>query len=139
VVAVVVEDVTDVDEDTVVLTIGVSTIIPVVDVVKTGVTRLEVVDIGDTDSTTFEIEVGLVNLLIACKYPGQVGEDIGFETQGSIEYFNEKDMLVTSGPYGPAQLLLSLPIKPYCTLPIVVISRGVANVSDILKFVQSNL
>jgi hypothetical protein len=58
-----------------------------------------------------------------------VGEYSGLEAHGSTLYFKLKLTLYISGPYVPAQKLLSLPTKPYCTLPKSLDANGVLNVS----------
>jgi hypothetical protein len=55
------------------------------------------------------------NLFNASKYPEQVGLYNGLLAHGSTEYFKLKLTLYISGPYGPCQKLLSLPMNPYCT------------------------
>jgi hypothetical protein len=62
-------------------------------------------------------KVAGVNFANASKYPAQEGLDRTFVAHGSTLYFKLKFTAVISGPYGPVQKLLSLPINPYTALP----------------------
>jgi hypothetical protein len=71
------------------------------------------IDAIGSETAAVVVAVGVMSLARASKYPGHVGLLNMLITQGSTEYFRLKLTLITSGPYGPAQPLLSLPIKPY--------------------------
>ena len=72
---------------------------------------VEVVEVVEVSATT--VVTPGVNLANASRYPGQVGLYMGLVAQGSTLYFKLKLTPMISGPYVPAQKLLSLPTKPY--------------------------